>query len=75
VQRTSASRASLLLGTEPVWAVAAGIFLGGEHLTTIAAVGAMLVIAGAFWGQSIERVHRAAAEEKTACPTTLRTTL
>jgi drug/metabolite transporter (DMT)-like permease len=75
VQRTSASRASLLLGTEPVWAVAAGIFLGGEHLTAIAAVGAVLVIAGAFWGQSIERVHRAAAEEKTACPTTLRTTV
>jgi len=73
VQRTSASRASLLLGTEPVWAVAAGIFLGGEHLTAIAAVGAVLVIAGAFWGHSIERAHRAAAEEKTACPTTLRT--
>jgi drug/metabolite transporter (DMT)-like permease len=54
--------------------VAAGIFLGGEHLTAIAAVGAVLVIAGAFWGQSIERVHRAAAEEKTA-PTTLRTTV
>lgn len=71
VQRTSASRASLLLGTEPVWAVAAGIFLGGEHLTVIAAVGAVLVIAGAYWGQSIERAHRAAAEEKIACPKTL----
>jgi len=57
VQRTSASRASLLLGTEPIWAVAAGIFLGREHLTAIAAIGAVLVIAGAFWGQSIERAH------------------
>jgi drug/metabolite transporter (DMT)-like permease len=58
VQRTSASRASLLLGTEPIWAVAAGIFLGRENLTAIAAIGAVLVIAGTFWGQSIERAHR-----------------
>ena len=32
VRRTSASRASLLLGTEPVWAVAIGIRLAGERL-------------------------------------------
>jgi threonine/homoserine efflux transporter RhtA len=38
VQRTSASRASLLLGTEPVWAVATGIVLGGEHLTVTASI-------------------------------------
>ena len=39
IQRTSASRASLLLGTEPVWAVATGLVLGGEHLTVTATVG------------------------------------
>ena len=58
VQRTSASRASLLLGTEPVWAVAVGIALGGEHLTLVASLGAILVIGGAWSGQRVERLHR-----------------
>ncbi|MBY8340708.1 DMT family transporter [Streptomyces spinosirectus] len=60
VQRTSASRASLLLGTEPVWAVAAGLALGGEHLTALTALGAAMMVAGTYWGQSVERAHRAA---------------
>ena len=59
VQRTSASRASLLLGTEPIWAVAIGISLGGERLTVWAFLGAVLMIAGTYWGQVIERTHRA----------------
>lgn len=58
VQRTSASRASLLLGTEPIWAVVIGISLGNEHLTVLAVIGALLMLAGTFWGQSIERAHR-----------------
>jgi drug/metabolite transporter (DMT)-like permease len=58
VQRTSASRASLLLGTEPVWAVAVGIALGGEHLTLLALIGALLVVGGAYGGQRVERSHR-----------------
>jgi drug/metabolite transporter (DMT)-like permease len=58
VQRTSASRASLLLGTEPTWAVVIGISLGNEHLTVLAVIGALLMLAGTFWGQSIERAHR-----------------
>lgn len=58
VQRTSASRASLLLGTEPVWAVAIGILLAGERLTVPAAIGAVLMLTGTTWGQSIERTHR-----------------
>lgn len=63
VQRTSASRASLLLGTEPIWAVAIGISLGGERLTAWAGLGAVLMIAGTYWGQAIERTHRAGAAE------------
>jgi drug/metabolite transporter (DMT)-like permease len=63
VQRTSASRASLLLGSEPIWAVAAGILLGRDHLTAIATIGAVLVITGTFWGQSIERAHRSSTGE------------
>ncbi|MGW3663204.1 DMT family transporter [Streptomyces sp. NPDC005141] len=58
VQRGSASRASLLLGTEPVWAVAVGIGLGGEHLTVLTALGAALMVAGTYWGQAVERAHR-----------------
>ncbi|MFI5551789.1 DMT family transporter [Streptomyces sp. NPDC051738] len=60
VQRTSASRASLLLGTEPVWAVAVGIALGGEHLTPLTGLGAALMVAGTYWGQAVERRHRSA---------------
>jgi drug/metabolite transporter (DMT)-like permease len=59
VRRSSASRASLLLGTEPVWAVAAGVALGGEHLAAPAVAGAALMLAGTYWGQAIERGHRA----------------
>jgi len=62
VQGTSASRASLLLGTEPIWAVAVGISLGGERLTPWATLGAVLMIAGTYWGQAIERTHRTAPE-------------
>lgn len=62
VQQTSASRASLLLGTEPIWAVAIGISLGGERLTVWASLGAALMVAGTYWGQVIERTHRTATE-------------
>jgi drug/metabolite transporter (DMT)-like permease len=60
VQRGSASRASLLLGTEPVWAAAVGIGLGGERLTVLTAIGATLMVAGTYWGQAVERAHRTA---------------
>ncbi|ADB31107.1 protein of unknown function DUF6 transmembrane [Kribbella flavida DSM 17836] len=72
VQNTSASRACLLLGTEPIWAVAIGISLGGEHLTLWATLGAVLMIAGTYWGQAIERIHRTATpsppREDEPCP-------
>ncbi|WP_141307999.1 DMT family transporter [Streptomyces spinoverrucosus] len=62
VQRTSASRASLLLGTEPVWAVTVGVALGGEHLTPLTGLGAALMVAGTYWGQAVERAHRSRPE-------------
>ncbi|MEV7500599.1 DMT family transporter [Streptomyces sp. NPDC093018] len=70
VQGTSATRASLLLGTEPIWAVAIGLTLGGERFTLWAALGAGLMVAGTYWGQSIERRHRTAvpAGEREVCP-------
>lgn len=78
VQRSSASRASLLLGTEPVWAVATGVGLGGERLTAAAVAGAALMVAGTTWGQAIERGHRTTStkdKENIACPTTVLTTV
>jgi drug/metabolite transporter (DMT)-like permease len=61
VQRTSASRASLLLGTEPIWAAAVGITLAGDHFTPLTALGAALMVTGTYWGQAIERAHRTRA--------------
>ncbi|MFJ9733886.1 DMT family transporter [Streptomyces sp. NPDC101171] len=51
VRRTSPSRVSLLLGTEPLWAAAAGIALGGERLGTLGLVGGVLVLGGTAWGR------------------------
>lgn len=51
VRRTSPSRVSLLLGTEPLWAAAVGIAIGGERLGVLGVVGAVLVLAGTAWGR------------------------
>ncbi|MFI6698577.1 DMT family transporter [Streptomyces sp. NPDC050509] len=61
VRRTSPSRVSLLLGTEPLWAAAAGIAIGGERLGAAGVLGAVLVLAGTAWG-------RRAADRDTAPP-------
>lgn len=58
IRRTSSSRASLLLGTEPVWAVVVGISLGGESLGAIGLVGALLIVGSTYKGQQIERQSR-----------------
>jgi drug/metabolite transporter (DMT)-like permease len=70
VQNSSASRASLLLGTEPVWAVAVGIGLGGEKFTALAGLGAVLMVAGTYWGQSIERATNDVTPPRPAPPRT-----
>ncbi|MFG2333120.1 DMT family transporter [Streptomyces sp. NPDC048604] len=51
VRRTSPSRVSLLLGTEPLWAAAAGIALAGDRPGAIGLAGAALVLAGTAWGR------------------------
>ncbi|MFF1689613.1 MULTISPECIES: DMT family transporter [unclassified Streptomyces] len=51
VHRTSPSRVSLLLGTEPLWAAAAGIVIGGERLGLLGLLGAVFVLAGTAWGR------------------------
>lgn len=55
VRRSSPSRVSLLLGTEPLWAAAVGIALGGEHLGATGLVGGALVLAGTGWGRRAAR--------------------
>lgn len=58
VKHTSASRASLLLGTEPVWATFIAVIIGGELIGFVGAVGAAMVIGATYWGQAIESKHR-----------------
>ncbi|MFF8653655.1 DMT family transporter [Streptomyces huasconensis] len=55
VRRTSPSRVSLLLGTEPLWAAAAGIALGGERLGAVGLLGGALVLVGTGWGRGAPR--------------------
>lgn len=52
VRRTSPSRVSLLLGTEPLWAAVIGVAIGGERLGALGLLGAVLVLAGTAWGRS-----------------------
>lgn len=58
VKHTSATRASLLLGTEPVWATILAVTIGGELIGPFGAIGAAMVIGATYWGQSIESKHR-----------------
>jgi len=60
VRRTSATRASILMGTEPVWALAVGVVIGGEGLGLPGLAGGALIVAASYAGQAIERRHRAA---------------
>ncbi|MFJ8078194.1 DMT family transporter [Streptomyces sp. NPDC096176] len=67
VRRTSPSRVSLLLGTEPLWAAAAGIAIGGEHLGALGLVGAALVLAGTAWGRRAAEIRGCQAPPGKAC--------
>ncbi|MFE0641834.1 DMT family transporter [Streptomyces sp. NPDC058877] len=53
VRRTSPSRVSLLLGTEPLWAAAAGIAVAGDRPGALGLAGAILVLAGTSWGRRV----------------------
>ncbi|MGJ0389887.1 DMT family transporter [Microbacterium sp. CGR1] len=58
VRRTSATRASILMGTEPVWALLVGLVLAGESVGAVGLLGAGLIVAASYAGQAIERRHR-----------------
>ena len=58
IRRTSASRSSLLLATEPIWAVVIAVLFGGETLALLGIVGAVVIIASTYVGQGIETRNR-----------------
>lgn len=53
-RRTSAARVSVLLGTEPLWAAAIGVALGGDPVTVVGVVGAVLILAGTYLARTVE---------------------
>lgn len=61
IQQTSASRASLLMGTEPIWAVLIGLTIGQETLALLGIIGAALIITGTYLGLKAETRHRTPA--------------
>jgi hypothetical protein len=57
-KHSSASRASLILGTEPGWALAVGVLLAGERVSAVGLLGAAVLLAAVTWGGRAERRWR-----------------
>ncbi|MFT8592034.1 MAG: DMT family transporter [Bifidobacterium sp.] len=55
---TSASRAGMLLGSEPGWALLIGMALGGERIGTVGIIGAAILLGALIWGRCAERQWR-----------------
>lgn len=51
VRRASPARASLILGTEPLWAAGFGVFVAGDPVTAVGLLGALLILLGTQWGR------------------------
>jgi drug/metabolite transporter (DMT)-like permease len=60
VRRTSPSRVSFLLGTEPIWAAILGLAIAQDAIAPIGYFGIALILGGTAWGRSIEQRHRVA---------------
>jgi len=69
VRRTSPSRVSLLLGTEPVWAAIIGITIAHDAVGVAGYIGIVLILAGTGWGRSVEQRHRLAVEARATSST------
>lgn len=63
------SRISLLLGTEPLWAVLIAVGFAGEPVTTLGAVGAVLVLGGTNWGRVVDNARFSGATHSAEMPT------
>ena len=70
VRRTSPSRVSLLLGTEPVWAALVGITIARDPVALAGYVGIALILAGTAWGRSIEERSRLTPALESSVPVT-----
>lgn len=68
VRRTSPSRVSLLLGTEPIWAAIIGIAIAHDGVALVGYCGIALILAGTAWGRSIEQNHRLAIRPSPESP-------
>ncbi|MEV0845620.1 DMT family transporter [Streptomyces sp. NPDC049954] len=69
VRRTSPSRVSLLLGTEPLWAAVIGIAAAGDRPGWFGLAGALLVLVGTAWGRTVTgRPVREHPEEQVSAP-------
>lgn len=66
VRRTSATRASILMGTEPVWALLVGVVVAREVTGPLGLVGAAVIVVASYAAQAIERRHRRAVAEQRA---------
>lgn len=58
VRKTSAARASLLLGTEPLFAVLVAVIVGHETLPLVGVAGGAMIIGSTYVAQGIELRHR-----------------
>lgn len=63
-EHTSASRAGILLGTEPGWALAVGIVLAGDAIGPGSLVGALVLLVAVTWGGRAEYRWRMAAPRR-----------
>jgi drug/metabolite transporter (DMT)-like permease len=66
VRRTSPSRVSLLLGTEPIWAAVIGVTIARDAVSIVGGIGIVLILVGTAWGRSVEERHRAAFSAQSA---------
>jgi drug/metabolite transporter (DMT)-like permease len=68
VRRTSPSRVSLLLGTEPIWAAIIGITIAHDSVGFAGYLGIALILAGTAWGRAVEQRHRVTADTAPRSP-------
>lgn len=67
-KHTSASRAGILLGTEPAWALAIGVLLAGDAIGPTGLIGAAVLLVAVTWGGRAERQWRTSAPRQTPLP-------
>ncbi len=51
IRRTSPTRVAVLMSSEPVFAAVCSVLLLGEHLSVLAMIGGLCIVAGMLWGR------------------------